>query len=118
MIEVLLNVFPELLDPSQEDTFVGLFLQPLLNLLRANASKPQATSACFCLRKIIQLLIREYRNMITPSLCELITNTAIKSRQCETNLSELLRDLMRANPDAGVAGLTKNSKQLFDYILQ
>ena len=55
-------------------------MTPLLNLLQPGvASKPQVTSACFCLRKIIQFLIRDHRHMITFALVELITSTAFVS---------------------------------------
>lgn len=40
MIEILTNVFPELLDPSQEPAFVSHFVQPLLHLIQGPSTKP------------------------------------------------------------------------------
>lgn len=73
MIEILTHVFPEFLQPTEEPNLTSHFITPLLMLLQpGKAARQQETSACFCLRKIVQYLIRDHKQMITQNFTELL----------------------------------------------
>jgi hypothetical protein len=40
-----------------------------------------------------------------------------KTKSVETHFVECIRDLLKFKPEAGLAGVTKNSRQLFDFTI-
>ena len=58
------------------------FVQPLLDLIKPGSGNSfQEQSASHCLRKIVQALIRDYkdRGLVSTPLADTITNVAIVS---------------------------------------
>lgn len=101
MNEILENVFPELLEAEKVHEFTALFLQPLIDLVQrdpkgaSSGSLQQATSVGFCLRKIVNFLVTQYPAMVTLDLCDKIVYCFIKAKHIESNMIELIRDLLK-----------------------
>ena len=56
--ELLVNVFPEYMEPEQSANLSAVFLKPLFNILNSTGQNKNAVaSACFCLRYLVQHFI-------------------------------------------------------------
>lgn len=72
-------------------------------------------SSSFCLRYLIQHLIKTKPELITRQFAAKFTNLAIKRSIVQSNFVEMLRDLMR-HFNEGLTGITTtNGKQMFEY---
>jgi len=83
MIELLNNTFPEYLSEANAESLHKVFLYPLLDILKPKGgnSQMQEQSACYCLRRIIEHLMKEHseKGLLTIPLCDKLTEIAIVS---------------------------------------
>ena len=80
------------------------------------STKTQIKSACFCLRKLVQHLNRNHRDVLTQDLSDLCVHTLLRGRITESEYSEIIRDLIKWKNNDMVAVIKKsNIKKIFDY---
>ena len=66
MKEILIEVFPEFLDPAFSDDLYNIFFKPLFAVLTGKgANKNSVVSACYCLRYLVKLLAEQYPELVT-----------------------------------------------------
>lgn len=96
MKEILIDVFPEFLDPSMSEELDAMFFKPLFALLRGTGQNKNAVaSASYCLRYLVQFLTEHHPELVTRQFAAKFTNLAIKRNIIQTHFVDTLRDLMR-----------------------
>lgn len=79
MQEILEHVFPEYLEPDRSADLHAAFFQPLLAILRGTGQNKNAVgSASFCLRFLVQRLIKTKPHLVSSAFAGKFTNLAIK----------------------------------------
>lgn len=68
LIEILENTFPEYLTIDYNLSIMKEFIKPILKLVSATGANAQVSAACFCLRKMVQFLIKDRPELVTHEL--------------------------------------------------
>lgn len=106
IIEILNHVFPEYLMLENSPKLQKVFINPLLEIVQPKGGNSQAQqqSACYCLRRLIEYLIKEQnsKGLITTPLCDQLSEIAIVSKDSYLTSLETQSTSQELRGDAGV----------------
>ena len=118
IVELLENVFPELLDPLKSDELHAVFLRPLFQCVHGGGvSLTQVSAASHCLRKLVLHLIQRYPQLVTNEFARRFVTLAVTHRITKAKFMVIIQDLLDFfGLDVGaIAG--KSSPLLFNHVI-
>ena len=125
IIEILRYTFPECLNGQDiydnKNQFLHKnFILPLIDVInpvKGGQSLAQQQGGCYCLRRLVEFLIKEDSGLVTMTpLCDELIEMALKYKVPHKHFVEMLGSLLTYF-QAGVAGLTSNVKGLLKYTI-